>query len=184
MKKVKKALQLSKHGTKLWTRPAAQAPKAELAALLKRAEPGETVTIDLRGVEVFDFSFANEFFAKAALELPREFPERMVVVTNLNEYTREDLSQALTSLGLAMVERGADGRLSLLGRFHQVDAQTFAAVAGNDRSVTAVTLKDRLSINLTAVNERLTKLTNLGLICRRRGVSSAGREQYEYSAPE
>jgi hypothetical protein len=139
--------------------------------------------IDMAGVEVFDFSFANEFFGKMMLALPRDYPGRLAIVENLNEYTREDLAQALASLNLAMIERNSTGALTLLGKYHAVDGQTFAAIAASKKPVTAAGLKDQLGINLTAVNERLTKLTSLGLVHRAKGVSPAGREQYEYTVP-
>ena len=55
-----------------------------------------------------------------------------------------------------------------------------AIVSAKD-PVTANDLKDKLGINLNAMNERLSKLSGFALIRRNTGVSSAGREQYRYS---
>lgn len=179
---MKKTYPLKKHGPRLWTRETAQQARADLAGVLSGAEQGETVTIDVQGVQVFDFSFANEFFGKTVLGLAHEYPDRLLVVDNLNEYTRENLSRALESLNLAMVDR-TGGTLKLIGKVHPVDQQTFAAIAASPEPVTAAKLKDLLGIGLTAMNERLTKLVGLGVVRRCKSVSSAGREQYEYSVP-
>src|SRR5947199_228081 len=83
-----------------------------------------------------------------------EYPDRYVMVENLNEYTRENLSKALESMGLAMIER-AKGKVRLIGKFHQTDHDTFAAILKGGEPVTANELKDQLEINLNAMNERL-----------------------------
>jgi predicted transcriptional regulator len=79
-----------------------------------------------------------------------------------------------------MIERRSNRKYQLLGKVHSVDESTFVAIVGKKGPVTANELKAELGINLTAVNERLSKLTNLGLVRREKGTSAAGREQYEY----
>ncbi len=179
---VEKRFQLAKHGAQLWTRELARKIREELLLLLTQLQPGDTLAIDLDGVEVFDYSFANELFGKTVIELPRLYPGRFLVVENLKTYTRENLAKALEGLGLAMIERKAK-KLHLLGKVHPTDAHTFAALVSAREPVTAVRLKDKLGINLTAVNERLAKLSSLGLVRRENGLSPAGREQYIYSVP-
>ncbi len=172
---------LSPYGKQLWTRQTAQGVRADLYAALARLASGDTLVINVRGVEVFDYSFANEFFGKSVLSLPTEFPGRFVVVEHLTADTREDLHQALESLGLAMIERRGR-KVSLLGKVHPADQATFDAIVRVGGAVAAVTLAEELEVNLTAMNERLAKLTKLGLVRRERGLSAAGREQYLYTA--
>ena len=179
---MKNVFRLNIFGARLWMRDLAKQARGQLLALVEQAAPGQSVVIDAQGVEVFDFSFANEFFGKALLGLSREHPDRFLVVENLNEYTRENLARALESLNLAMVERTASGA-ALLGKSHPADMQTIAAIGAQHKPVTAAKLKDILGINLTAINERLSKLVALGVIRRSKGVSLAGREQYEYTLP-
>jgi len=177
---MEKRFPLAAHGKTLWTRDVARGIREELEELLSASAPGDTIAIDMKGIDAFDFSFANEFFGKALLSLPRLYPQRFLIVQGLSTYTRENLVHALESLGLAMIER--KGRaLALIGKVHPTDAATFEAIAGAKRPVTAAGLSEALSVGITAVNERLTKLTNLGVVRRRTGASAAGREQYEYS---
>ncbi len=170
------------HGATLWTRDRARPIREQLEHELDALNPGETLVLDLKGVEAFDFSFANELFGKLLLTLPRHYPQRFVIVEGLTTYTRENLNSALASLELAMIER-AKKNLVLIGKVHPADVATFAAVAKSKAAVTATTLANALSLNITAVNERLNKLTALGLLRRETGQSAAGREQYLYSTP-
>jgi predicted transcriptional regulator len=66
-----------------------------------------------------------------------------------------------------------------LGKVHPADEETFAelVLAG---AVSAGALSKTLDVNLTAMNERLAKLTGLGLVRREKGSSATGREQYVY----
>ena len=172
-------LPLAQYGSQLWTRERARDIAGRLADLLRQLEPGGVAVIDLKTVEVFDFSFANELFGKTLLALPTEYPGRFLVVEHLTTYTRENLERALESLNLAMIER--KGRqLSLLGKLHPADRETFGVLAAARAPVTAAALKEQLGINLTAVNERLAKLVRLALVRREHAISAAGREQYEY----
>lgn len=170
---------LSKFGKHLWTRARAKTIRPELLAQLEKLRQGDTLVIDLSSVEVFDFSFANELFGKTLLSLRTEYVGRFLVVENLTDYTRENLDQALRALGLAIIERKGT-ELSLLGKAHAVDHATFAVIARAGAPMTAATLRDQLGVNLTAMNERLSKLVALGVARREKTASAAGREQYEY----
>lgn len=171
---------LSKYGTQLWARPRAAEIRPHLTHLLDSANAGDTVVIDFQDVQVFDFSFANEFFGKTIFSLPNEYPGRFLIVENLTTYTLENLVKGLESLNLAIIER-KEGKLQLLGKTHSTDITTFNAIVEAKDPVTAANLKEKLGINLTTVNERLSKLTNLGLIRREKSTSISGREQYQYS---
>jgi hypothetical protein len=168
-------------GPHLWTRERAKEIRAEVTEELESMDAGDTLVIDLGDVKVFDYSFANELFGKTMLSLAREYPGRFVIVENLTEYTRENLGKALEGLGLAMIERQKRALL-LVGKVHPADKETFDAIVSSGSPVSAGVLSKKLGLNLTAMNERLSKLTNLGLVRRDKGSSAAGREQYEYQA--
>ena len=170
---------LVKYGKHLWTRELARRVRTSVNEQLDDLGPGSTLALDLKGVEVFDFSFANELFGKTVLAMPNEYPGRFLLVENLTEYTRENLSKALESLGLVMVERHR-GELSLIGKYHPADEETFAAVVASKNPISAGALSKQLGVNLTAMNERLSKLASLALVRREKAASTAGREQYEY----
>ena len=165
-----------------WTRQLGEQVRAELEQVLREAAPGEAVTIDLKGVQAFDSSFANEFFGRTNLRLATDYPGRCVVVENLSDDVRYDLEEALKSLGQIMVMRKGE-TLSLIGRVHPADRETFAMVVDHGGPITAAELRVRLEMNLTAVNERLGKLTTQGVLRRESATSPMGRVEYRYWPP-
>ena len=179
MKVMEKQFPLGEHGRHLWTRELAQKIRSQLQEVLQELNVGDAVVIDVKGVEVFDYSFANEFFAKTLFSLPVEYPGRFLIVEHLTTYTRENLEKTLESVGLAVIERRGR-KLHLLGKVHPTDQETFDAVARTKEPATAATLAEQFGINLTAMNERLSKLAKLGLVRREKSTSPAGREQYLY----
>lgn len=183
MKKMKQEFSLQPYGPHLWTRDLAREIRGVLQGMLDTLALGDVLVIDLEGIEAFDFSFANELFGRTLLNLPIESPGRFVVVTHLNPYTRENLAQALASLGLIIVEEEEEDTYALLGKVHPTDQATFEAVAQAGKPVAATELADRLGVTLTAMNERLSKLVRLAIVGREKSISPAGREQYLYSVP-
>jgi|HubBroStandDraft_1064217.scaffolds.fasta_scaffold125905_2 hypothetical protein len=170
---------LRRHGARLWTREKARQIRSRLASILERLEAGDVLVVDATGVEVFDFSFANELFGKTISSLAAEYPGRFMIIENLTEYASENLSKALESLNLMMIER-KHGKFGLLGKVHPADQETFAEIVAAGQAVSAGTLSKKLDVNLTAMNERLSKLASLGLVRREKGSSAKGREQYVY----
>lgn len=175
---MEKHFDLGRHGSQLWTRDKARKIRGQIATALEKLAVGDALVMDLAGVEAFDFSFAEELFGKTLRTLAAEYPGRFLIVENLTEYTRENLSKALESVNLAIIER-VDGRLELLGKVHPADRETFEALLRGG-AASAAGLSSKLNVNLTAMNERLSKLTGLGLVRREKGSSASGREQYVY----
>jgi hypothetical protein len=176
-----KRLALSRYGPHLWSKDKARQVRSRVTAILQTLDSGDVLVVDAADVEAFDFSFAAELFGKTLMTLGAESPGRFLVVENLNECTHENLDKALESLGVAMIQR-QEGNLTLLGKVHPSDRETFQAIVAAGNAVTAVALSKALEVNLTAMNERLSKLTTLGIVRREKGSSATGREQYVYRA--
>lgn len=176
---MEKRFRLGRHGQQLWTREKARQIRSQIAGILEELETGDVLIIDGTGVEVFDFSFANELFGRTLSTVMTEYPGRFVIVDNLTEYASENLSKALESTNQIMIER-RKGELRLLGKAHPVDQETFTEIVRAGEAVSAGTLSRKLSVNLTAMNERLSKLAGLGIVRREKGSSASGREQYVY----
>lgn len=179
---IEKHISLKTYGSRLWTRDKAREIRDAVESRLDELPAGATLVIDGKGVEVFDFSFANELFGRLILSLPSLSPPRFIVVYRLEPYARENLEKALLILNLAIVERRPN-KSDLLGKFGPTDKETFALVAAAKHPITAVQLAERLHTGLTTMSERLTKLTKLGVVARVRAEEPSGREQYAYLAP-
>jgi hypothetical protein len=175
---MEKRFGLGQYGAHLWKRDKARQIRMRLAGILETLDLGDVLVIDAAGVEVFDFSFADELFGKTLLTFGSQYPGRFLLVENLTNSTTENLVKALENLNLMVIER-SKGKLGLLGKVHPADQETFGEVAGSG-GVSAAGLSKTLNVNPTAVNERLAKLTNLGLVRREKGSSASGREQYVY----
>jgi len=172
---------LSKVGRKLWTRDRARTPREEVERLLESTEPGATVTIDLRGVDVFDFSFAAEFFGRLLQRLPTEHAGRFLVVEHIGPWTGPNLQATLEGLELAAIVRDEDDRYRLFGKVTETDRATFEALAARGGRSTAAELASGLHVNLTAMNERLQKLVGRGVLRRE---EAPGRARFTYHTPQ
>lgn len=171
---------LRTHGKRLWTREKAIDVRPRLEKLLQEAASGEIVRIDCEDVEVFDFSFAAELFVKTLSSIAVNYPGRCVVFGGLTDYTRENLNAALREAGLMAVE--TDGRaVRLLGKFSPSDEQTLQMLYDQKKPYSVRELANELRINVTAANERLTKLARMAVL--RRESAPTGRTQQLFLAP-
>jgi len=178
LNEMEKRFNLGQFGSHLWTRERARHIRGRVGDVLQTLRAGDILVVDATGVEAFDFSFADELFGKTLLTLGGEYPGRFVVAENLTECAKENLAKALEGLSLTIIER-RQGELTLLGKVHPADQETFAEVVAVG-ATSAAALSKKLRVSLTAMNERLSKLTNLGLLRREKGSSASGREQYVY----
>lgn len=176
---MEKKFALKEFGTQLWTREKARPIRSRLVDALELLRAGDVLAVDASGVDVFDFSFAAELFGKALSRLGVDYPGRFVIVQGLTESARENLNQALEASNLIMIERHGN-ELRLLGKVHPTDQDTFKAILGAGEAVSAAALGKKLDVTMTAMNERLSKLHNLGVIRREKSSSASGREQYVY----
>jgi STAS-like domain of unknown function (DUF4325) len=179
---MEKRFPLAKYGKRLWTRVLAREIRLELVRELGVLRAGDCLVIDMKNVETFDYSFANELFGRTILDLPHQYPGVFLLVDNMSEYAKENLENALSCIGLVIIDR-SDGRPKLLGKVHPADEETFSAITRASGPVTAASLREQLRVGVTAINERLSKLSSLGLVRREKSASAAGREQYCYYAP-
>jgi hypothetical protein len=170
---------LKQFGSQLWTREKARPIRSQLGDVLESLRAGDVLAIDASGVEVFDFSFAAELFGKTLSTLGAEYPGRFLIVEGLTDCTRENLKQALEGSNLLMIERNG-GKLGLIGKVHPADEATFAAILKAGAAVSAGALSQKLDVNLTTMNERLSKLSSMGVVRREKSSSASGREQYVY----
>jgi hypothetical protein len=179
LKEMEKKFALKDFGTQLWTRETARPIRARLLDALELLRTGQVLAIDASGVDIFDFSFASELFVKALSRLGVDYPGRFVITEGLSESARENLNQALEASNLIMIERHGN-ELRLLGKVHPFDHETFTEILKAGEAVSAGALGKKLNVTPTAMNERLSKLNNLGIVRREKSSSASGREQYVY----
>ncbi len=168
--------------SKLWGHELGRRLRSEVEAQLDALSPGGVQVIQMRGVEVFDFSFASELFGRLYASLATAYPGRAVVLASASDYVKVNLDAALKSLDqLALVKQGAKG-WDVIGKVADTDRETLDALASK-KQATAPELAESLNIKLTACNQRLRKLSDAGAILRARFSSTSGGDQYLYTWP-
>lgn len=172
---------LRQHGTRFWGRDMGASVRAEIEEQLMRLAPGDVLEVDLSEVEVMDFSFSGEVVGKLLSRLPAEYPGRHLILSSVTSYVRENLDAALGGMELAALVL-EDNDWGIIGKFGETDLETLIAL-DRLKAATVGELSKQLGISVTACNNRLRKLTDLGLIRRERVSGTPGGDQYQYSWP-
>jgi hypothetical protein len=154
-----------------------EALEEELAALPK----GGTLYVDTRGVELMDYSFADEALGIMASRVASgEYGDRHLVLVEEDRDLLENVEASLRQRSLAMIrvdEVGGDPGIVGTVPDHLVETLQAIYDAG---SITNAALAARLGLNHTACNNRATRLAKLGLIHRKVETAAPGGRQYTY----
>ncbi|MCA1737778.1 MAG: winged helix-turn-helix domain-containing protein, partial [Actinobacteria bacterium] len=144
--------------------------------------PGDGILfVDTRGVELMDYSFADEALGILASRVAAgEYGDRRVVLVEEDRELLENVEASLRQRSLAMVRVNEPGAVpEIVGEVPEHLVETLQAIydAG---SITNADLAARLGLNHTACNNRATRLFKLGLIHRRKNTAAPGGRQYSY----
>ena len=164
----------------LWTREIARGIREKIEKYLLSMSAGSLLEIDASGIEVFDYSFASELFAKLILHLPIEYQGRCIAVKGLDNYPEENLDPALKSAGVMMLVNEENGAWHLVGKFSGADQATLDALSKTEGTVSVQDLAEQLEIQVTTCSERLSRLAQFGMV--HRFSAGSGRVQYLYSS--
>ena len=168
-------------GRLMVTRSAGRAVREELAGMLEALPKGGVLYVDTRGVDLMDYSFADEALGILASRVASgEYGERHLVLVEEDRDMLENVEASLVQRSLAMIrvdEIGAEP--AIVGKVpdHLVDTLQAIYDAG---SITNTALAAKLGLNNTACNNRATRLAKLGLIHRRTETAAPGGRQYAY----
>jgi hypothetical protein len=150
-------------------------------AVREALEKGGTLYVDTRGVELMDYSFADEALGiLASRAASGEYGDRHLVLVEEDRDLLENVEASLRQRSLAIIrvdEVGAEA--SIVGEVPDHLVETLQAIydAG---SITNAALAAKLGLNHTACNNRATRLAKLGLIHRRVETAAPGGRQYTY----
>jgi hypothetical protein len=201
---------LGKWGKQLAMRPHGRRVQQDIDALLRGLPNDAVLVIDFDGVEMMDYSFADEalgaIFARMSA---KEYPNRYVILATssgeLNEALLENVEVALARREVAAIVLPKDqlniepietikdatpttlkeGRATdwrVVGTLPQHLVDTLRAVM-EKQQVTVRELADALQIDsATACNNRIAKLYQLRLVRREAAIVPEGGRQYFYSA--
>lgn len=202
---------LGKWGKQLAMRPQGRQVQQELDALLRQLPPESVLVVDFDGVEMMDYSFADEALGALFSRMSaKEYPNRYVVLAagegELGEALLENVEVALSMREVAalvlpkdqldLVEAASEFNESAAASVHNGRAanwrvagtlpthlvETLRAVMDKPQ-VTVRELADALQIDsATACNNRIAKLYQLRLVRREAAIVPEGGRQYFYSS--
>ncbi len=168
-------------GKLMVTRGTGRRVREALAGLLEGLPSGGVLYVDTRGVELMDYSFADEALGILASRVASgEYGERRVVLVEEDRELLENVEASLRQRGLAMVRvEEPGGEPEVVGDVpgHLVETLREIQAAG---SISNADLAARLGLNHTAMNNRATRLFKLGLIQRHKNTAAPGGRQYSY----
>ncbi len=168
-------------GKLMVTRGTGRRVREALAGSLEGLPGGGVLYVDTRGVELMDYSFADEALGILASRVAAgEYGDRHVVLVEEDRELLENIEASLRQWGLAMIRVDEPGATpSIVGEVPEHLIETLQAIydAG---SITNADLAAKLGLNHTACNNRATRLLKLGLIHRHKNTAAPGGRQYSY----
>jgi hypothetical protein len=150
-------------GKLMVTRSTGRAVREALEEALVALPKGGTLYVDTRGVELMDYSFADEALGiLASRAASGEYGDRHLVLVEEDRDLLENVEASLRQRSLAIIrvdEVGAEA--SIVGEVPDHLVETLQAIydAG---SITNAALAAKLGLNHTACNNRATRLAKLG----------------------
>lgn len=168
-------------GKLMVTRSTGRAVREALEETLAALPKGGTLYVDTRGVELMDYSFADEALGILASRVASgEYGDRHLVLVEEDRDLLENVEASLRQRSLAMIrvdEIGAEP--SIVGEVPDHLVATLQTIYDSG-SITNAALATKLGLNHTACNNRATRLAKLGLIHRRIETAAPGGRQYTY----
>ena len=168
-------------GELMVTRGTGRRVREALAGVLEGLPSGGVLYVDTRGVELMDYSFADEALGILVSRVAAgEYGDRHVVLVEGERDLLENIEASLRQRSLAVVRVDeVGGSPKIVGDVPDHLVETLRAIydAG---SITNSDLAARLGINHTACNNRATRLLKLGLIHRTKNTAAPGGRQYSY----
>jgi hypothetical protein len=168
-------------GKLMVTRSTGRAVREALEDALAELPKGGVLYVDTRGVELMDYSFADEALGILASRVASgEYGDRHLVLIEGDRDLLENVEASLRQRSLAIIRvEKAGGEPSIVGEVPDHLVETLQAIydAG---SITNAALAAKLGLNHTACNNRATRLAKLGLIHRKIETAAPGGRQYTY----
>jgi hypothetical protein len=168
-------------GKLMVTRGTGRRVREALGELLDGLPGGGVLYVDTRGVELMDYSFADEALGILVSRVAAgEYGDRHVVLVEEDRELLENIEASLRQRDLAMVRVDEPDTVpKIVGEVPEHLVETLRVIY-EVGSITNADLAARLGLNHTACNNRATRLLKLGLIHRSKNTAAPGGRQYSY----
>jgi DNA-binding MarR family transcriptional regulator len=168
---------LGQRGRVLGTRSLGQ----ELADLIRRraAQNKRPIVVDFKGIEVASSPVLDEI-ARALRAAIADYPDRFVVLANLNEDVHDTFQLVLQAREMSLTNVRDDTLELLGGRAHLEETLSQAQALG---TFTAAELAERLQVKLPNLHHRLNELKAAGAVARIESRSGTSRRAIQFATP-
>lgn len=135
--------------------------------------------MDFKGVEVASSPVLDEI-ARALRAAIADYPDRFVVLANLNEDVRDTMLLVLEARDMSLTTLRNDTLELLGGREHLEQTLAEAQALG---TFTAAELAERLKVKLPNLHHRLNELQAAGAVARIETRGGASRRAIQFATP-
>lgn len=165
-------------------RPAGESIREQVIAQLKSNPLDSIMPLDFGQVQFMDYSCADEFVCKLVRRIMiRDFGERYILISGVNEIVKENLTAALKERGLVVPAVDDQNQAILYGEIGQEMRDTYMFLAVKE----AFTARDLAESGLVVENKinsasnRISKLDDMALVRKinQENIGGGGR-QYIY----
>jgi len=168
-------------GKLMVTRRTGRAVREALGDALEALPKGGVLYVDTRGVELMDYSFADEALGVLVSRVSGgEYGEKYLILVEEDRDLLENVEASLRQRSLAMMRVDeVGGKPEIVGGIPEHLSDTLRTIM-DAGSITNADLAKKLGLNHTAMNNRATRLVKLGLIHRKIETAAPGGRQYTY----
>lgn len=166
---------------KLWFAESGIELRNKLLRKIFDSKEVELVRLDFSDIEVTDASYAREAFTKLIGMLSLEMPRPQVLFTNVDEYVEQNLELSLKAHKKFAAVVRKDGSWVLIGKYTHLSLETLEALI-KLREATTKKIAEKLKIELTTCNNRLSTLHEMSIITKQERVQKSGGIEYTYKA--
>jgi hypothetical protein len=167
-------------------RPAGENIREQVIAQVKSNPLDSIMPLDFGQVQFMDYSCADEFVCKLVRRIMiRDFGERYILISGVNEIVKENLTAALKERGLVVPGIDDKNQIVLYGEISQEMKDTYMFVVAKGTFIARELAKSDLIIEnkINSASNRISKLEGMALVRKvnQENIGGGGR-QYVYEA--
>lgn len=167
-------------GRQLWYAEKGSSVRQAVSEIIRSNKHEKMFALDFKDVEVADTSFIREAFVKLLHEQRMETNRPQILFKNVSEYMIENLDASFSKHNhFTMVATG--DQWDIIGKASQQLKQTLRIILSK-KECTAKQLASDLKINMTAANNRLSKLLEMSVVSRTETSQQTGGKEFIYRA--
>jgi len=149
---------------------------------LRNVNNGGIIAFDFSGIEVIDYSCADEVIAKFLARLQiGEYGDKYIFLQNLSPSQKENIQVALERKNLAVLSIDSEKNWEIIGTLNNYLTDTLKVIMKEGKASTRE-LSDKLRLELNTASTRLLNLHKAKLVKKCEEKNSNGRRQFIYKS--